>query len=269
MDCKICGEKYNKRSRKPMVINCGHSMCSDCVTKIKLGETNCPICKKPITDEKQNYALYELLDMNLIVDYNFELRNSINTELNEINENRKKILLECSNKKTEIDKSMIEFKEAIKNRADQLINQIVRQQELLLNETQNICSKLNESLDAFTQMDYVNTDQIKIEQMQSFEIETFRDKLNEVRKTMELNKQKVNQIDTRFVLIKEEDNQNLIGRISFPLVNNQQNLTPVRPSYSLLQANVVKVIPKRISSSEPLIPLLNKMESSHNNSDKK
>lgn len=55
MNCSICELAYNK-NRKPLVLSCGHTFCSDC---LKLGDMatchNCGSSSKPVI----NFALYE------------------------------------------------------------------------------------------------------------------------------------------------------------------------------------------------------------------
>ena len=68
-DCDICGEKYNKSTRKPVTCafaECGKSACRECFKRY-LGDCElnpqCMWCRKPMTDEfiKENKALIESL----------------------------------------------------------------------------------------------------------------------------------------------------------------------------------------------------------------
>ena len=156
---------------------------------------------------------------------------------------------------------MIEFNEAIKFRAKQLINQIVKEQQVLENETQNICNDLNENVDSLAKIDCFNADSIELQQMESIELENLKDKLNELRKTIDLNKQKLNQIDTHFVLINEENNENIIGRISLPLVStSDQQQQQNSLAYNSFQHHVEMLNPNKLSSPEQSIPTLNPVE---------
>jgi len=59
MNCKICFENYDLNEHKPMIaIPCGHSLCSQCLIKIKHQTLDvCPTCRVQITLERPNYAL--------------------------------------------------------------------------------------------------------------------------------------------------------------------------------------------------------------------
>lgn len=44
-ECPICCDIYNSKSRIPKIIPCGHSLCSECLSKLT---TNiCPECRRP------------------------------------------------------------------------------------------------------------------------------------------------------------------------------------------------------------------------------
>lgn len=213
MDCKICFEKYNKSFGKPYVLNCGHSMCLSCLTKIKLAGSNCPTCRKPITDEKPNYDLIEILDMNLIVDPCSELRKNISNHIKELEETKRQFLLECGNKKKEISKNSSEIKLGVEKRTTELLNHILLQQEALNNETEIIRKNLNEKVDALSRIDYPNPD--GIDKMEWAELQSLKEKLIKAKKELESSKSKINQIDACFVLKKDEKDLSSIGRIMF------------------------------------------------------
>jgi hypothetical protein len=61
MSCGICFENYSAsvQSRKPKVLRCGHSLCSECVSKID----KCAVCRKKIQNKNK-------------IPYNFELMNN-------------------------------------------------------------------------------------------------------------------------------------------------------------------------------------------------
>ena len=230
MDCKICFEKYNKSCKKPFVLNCGHSMCSGCLARIKLTGSLCPTCRKPITDEKPNFDLIELLDMNLIVDPSSELRNSINKDIKGLQETKRQIILDCTNKKLEISKNVSEIKVGVEKRTTELLNQILSQQEALDNETENIRKNLNEKVDDILEypipilsVEYPIS--VGLDKMEWSELQSLKDKLNKAKKEMESNKAKISQIDACFVFKTEGNGQSSIGRISF--LKSSSNLNSV------------------------------------------
>ena len=64
MNCKICCELYNNCEHRPIVLMpCGHSYCSKCVSILKQEyPVNCPICREEVRLDKPNYELIETLD---------------------------------------------------------------------------------------------------------------------------------------------------------------------------------------------------------------
>jgi hypothetical protein len=78
MECKICYEKFDKQTRKPFTINCGHTYCSFCLTSLKnRNDYECPTCGEPISTCQPNYTVLEILDMNLITDMNSAIRQEV------------------------------------------------------------------------------------------------------------------------------------------------------------------------------------------------
>lgn len=47
--CPVCLEEYNDSNVRPTTLNCGHSLCIKCLTRIKEVNPNCPICREPIS----------------------------------------------------------------------------------------------------------------------------------------------------------------------------------------------------------------------------
>lgn len=60
MDCDICKLSFTV-SRIPMVINCGHSFCNNCATKMK----KCPLDKTDITKIVKNFQYIHLLETHV------------------------------------------------------------------------------------------------------------------------------------------------------------------------------------------------------------
>lgn len=73
-DCPICYSPFEAEGKlQPLVLDCGHSLCSDCLTNLKRTghqqhqQGKCPICKhplKPIEQYKKNYSLIEQIEKN-------------------------------------------------------------------------------------------------------------------------------------------------------------------------------------------------------------
>jgi hypothetical protein len=45
--CGVCFEAYDTGGHFPVVVNCGHTCCADCLTRLRSLE--CPLCRKRIT----------------------------------------------------------------------------------------------------------------------------------------------------------------------------------------------------------------------------
>ena len=76
MNCQICFENYNGNTNQPLVIiPCGHSFCKFCLEN--LNDSVCPKCRRDITEKVLNYAILDVLDLNLVPDLNASLKNSI------------------------------------------------------------------------------------------------------------------------------------------------------------------------------------------------
>jgi hypothetical protein len=70
-DCNICFEGYQSSGgHQPCVIDCGHTLCLDCVNKLKSfrNAARCPFCKSPISCQRtfpKNYSLLDTMAMLL------------------------------------------------------------------------------------------------------------------------------------------------------------------------------------------------------------
>jgi hypothetical protein len=61
LTCKICFMNYNSRDHLPMVISCGHTICSACLKMIK---AECPYDRTAFNKDKayKNIELLQLVD---------------------------------------------------------------------------------------------------------------------------------------------------------------------------------------------------------------
>lgn len=70
LNCEICAEAYSK-DRVPLVLQCGHTFCSFCISSIKSirAVLRCPIDRicdpRPISEIKRNIVVSELVDYHI------------------------------------------------------------------------------------------------------------------------------------------------------------------------------------------------------------
>jgi hypothetical protein len=58
--CKIDFEIYDSNENKPLVFNCGHTICKKCYERLQ--RKFCPICRTEIKSVNTNYTLIELIE---------------------------------------------------------------------------------------------------------------------------------------------------------------------------------------------------------------
>ena len=56
-ECPICMEEYENLHKKPMVIDCGHTICIDCLGPILRTQRQCPFDKKPLKQRLESYPV--------------------------------------------------------------------------------------------------------------------------------------------------------------------------------------------------------------------
>jgi len=61
MFCKICLNNYDHSIRKPHQLSCPHTICIECIYKIKAISNQCPTCNTPIREIHQNIELLEMI----------------------------------------------------------------------------------------------------------------------------------------------------------------------------------------------------------------
>ena len=63
--CYICYEKFDVASKFPMLSNCGHTICKDCLINLKVISTKsyeCPLCKKRVKKWVKNEAQKKVME---------------------------------------------------------------------------------------------------------------------------------------------------------------------------------------------------------------
>ena len=66
MECSICLESYDTKVKRPMMIECGHTFCRECLAKIKQTSNQCPFDSIVISKDFEkiaiNFSLEEVLE---------------------------------------------------------------------------------------------------------------------------------------------------------------------------------------------------------------
>lgn len=66
MDCGVCLESFNSSDRQPVILECGHTICKECIEDIIAHQPICPFDRKgitkPIKDLSMNYSLMEMIE---------------------------------------------------------------------------------------------------------------------------------------------------------------------------------------------------------------
>ncbi len=196
MNCKLCTHKYNKSERRPFVlIPCGHTYCSCCVTHLKNKDTiqpfTCPKCKKRVKSETLNLDLLEMLSMNLIVDVNAELKQSILKDLKEIKKIKSKLEINCEHKlndskskihliRTQMNKRIDSFKAQFHDHAEMLVCRLDDLEKSMLYSIDELISAEQESNDETTCQKVKNIDEMDRNQLNDLkqELATIKQKLD-------------------------------------------------------------------------------------------
>uniref|UniRef100_UPI00398E8885 E3 ubiquitin-protein ligase RNF182 n=1 Tax=Pristiophorus japonicus TaxID=55135 RepID=UPI00398E8885 len=88
LECKICYNRYDSRSRKPKVLNCLHRVCAKClqkVAKIKDGSPrviSCPFCRQETSAQQEEISrLQDDPNIMAILSYRNKAKNRPSAEL--------------------------------------------------------------------------------------------------------------------------------------------------------------------------------------------
>jgi hypothetical protein len=58
LECQICFEDFDNWEKKPIVLDCGHTICQNCLKSIVLSSRRCPFDKRLFT--KSNIDLFPI-----------------------------------------------------------------------------------------------------------------------------------------------------------------------------------------------------------------
>lgn len=60
LDCLVCFERFTRGERRPMSLQCGHSMCRLCISQ--LSEPDCPLCRQAFATSVINHTVCDMID---------------------------------------------------------------------------------------------------------------------------------------------------------------------------------------------------------------
>ena len=94
--CSICQNTYNEEDRVPMMLQCGHSFCKECLSRMFTVSTDhmliCPKCRQPskvgntVETLRKNYAMLSLINNNKNNHHNHNHNHNHNSNNNEPSE---------------------------------------------------------------------------------------------------------------------------------------------------------------------------------------
>ena len=216
MECRICFERFDKQLRVPTWVSCGHTYCSKCLEDMKESGRNyiCPTCRNQITDEKTNYAVIDIIDLNPVFDINAGIRIDIKKSFKEIEETIREVGEKCRKKSLEITHKIDDIKMAINERARELVSMITIRKDLLVDEADKLKTKLNKKVSFIADTRYIKP--IACETMLKPELDILRNKINETKKLLQMNQNKLDQIENLIMFRLDDAKELRIGEIGNP-----------------------------------------------------
>lgn len=121
----------------------------------------------------------ELLDLNLVVDSNNDLKRELTEHLKQIDESQIKLNLNCEQKLKEIQEQIDSIRLNIKNRVNQLIDELKENEEKLLYKTDNIENNLKYQIE-LCRIESNKNNKI-INEMNKTDLNNFKDELNRLK----------------------------------------------------------------------------------------
>lgn len=229
MDCEICLEKYDKIERKPMtIIPCGHTYCLECLSKLKRQIYKCPKCKQPISSKKPSYAVLSILDLNLVVDMNSDLKQAIQESLREVKEFKARLNVSCEKKINESQSKINLIKEEINNKTSQLMNILICNQEILFNEADNLQKSLAHSMKKIITEHDLDARMSQVNQLDRNGLLTLKEDLLKLKAELSQRLQRLNELNNNYEFRPNEnlnnEMSNLIGGIFKKNFLNQKSI---------------------------------------------
>ena len=242
MNCQICFENYNDTKVKPYSITpCGHTFCLKCLDNLIHSTPNkndlakCPKCRIPIIGKLMNFAILDVLDLNLIPDSNVGLKKNIQKSLHELQESESTFFPAYEAKTIENKDRIKQLKDEINSQTIDLINQIKQNRVSLFKTADQIEALMNESLNRYLtgiqQLQLgINEFTTKLKNMNQYErseLNTFKDEIDKLKLEFDTNMHEMKSCSFKLEFKKfsiNKPNFNFIGEIIHekPVVNERR-----------------------------------------------
>ncbi len=138
----------------------------------------------------------ELLDLNLVIDSNNDLKRELAEHLKQIDESQIKLNLNCEQKLKEIKEQINSIRLNIKNRVNQLIDELKENEEKLLYKTDNIENNLKYQIDSCHIELYKNKKIIN--EMNKTDLNNFKDELNKLKLDLDFKFNQLKEIQPKY-----------------------------------------------------------------------
>lgn len=227
MNCQVCFENYNDKENRPYTITpCGHSFCTKCLDS--LTDKSCPKCRREINDKIINYAILDLLDLNLVPDINATLKKSINSCFNEIDELKDTYQAKLNTKLSENQNQIQIVKNAINKQANNITKMINNSKKELIMEADSIMNNSNSKLSDSFENDLTNKSieyKAKISTLNQFEkieLNTLYEDLIQTKDELILKIDLLNKFNNS---VKFEPNKQLNSNLIGSLISNVKKVS--------------------------------------------
>jgi len=141
MNCEICQDQFDLAEKRPLVLMpCIHSYCSECINKLK--ESKCPNCRQPFYLTKPNWTLFKLLPESRVD----KLKQNIKNYSSQIESLKEQFRLNLEEKFNENRIKLNRLNNQIFEKTFELINKVSIIQLQLINETDEISSRITRRL---------------------------------------------------------------------------------------------------------------------------
>ena len=173
------------------------------------------------------YALLNLLDLNLIVDTNAELRDALKRDATEIEHKKQFIQNEFDRILNETKNKLKIIKTKINNKATELINQIIKSQETLLNEISLITEDIEKDANLLLEGTSFKIETNDLDILNANELNDAKNELIEMKNAIDLKYKILIESNLNRIEFELKFNDSL-SNLSQNLIGELINITPIK-----------------------------------------